>query len=185
MTLKRIAATLVPLFIALSGAAFAADAPRKAATLSEALPVLHAVSEWAVDLSSMAATKAKSDLVKDFASEVATANSERDAKLQELAKKHNIELGPVDPKTEEGKSMLDRMKAEKEMLSSLEGDAFDKEYMTLVTNTQQSVVNVLESQKAAAKDPDVKKFLTEMTNAVQKRLKKAQDIMIKVYGDRV
>ena len=77
------------------------------------------------------------------------------------------------------------MKAETLLLSSLEGDAFDKEYMTLVTNTQQSVIHFLETHKAAAKDPAVKQFIGDMTTTVQKRLKTAQDIMAKVYGDNI
>ena len=77
------------------------------------------------------------------------------------------------------------MKAETVLLSSLEGDAFDKEYMTLVTNTQQSVLHVLETSKATATDPDVKQVLGDMTSTVQGRLKTAQDILAKVYGDQV
>ena len=102
-----------------------------------------------------------------------------------IAKKDGIEIKPLDPQTEEGKSLLDRMKAETVLLGSLEGDAFDKEYMTLVTNTQQSVIHFLEANKASAKDPDVKQFLGDMTTTVQNRLKTAQDIMAKVYGDSI
>jgi predicted outer membrane protein len=69
--------------------------------------------------------------------------------------------------------------------TSVQGDAFDKEYMTLVTNTQQSVLNFLQAHKAAANDPDVKKLIADMMTAVQKRLKTAQDIMAKVYGNKV
>ena len=54
--------------------------------MNEALTVLHAVSGWAVDLSAMAGNKAKSELVKEFASEVAATNAEKDVKLMELAK---------------------------------------------------------------------------------------------------
>ena len=102
-----------------------------------------------------------------------------------IAKKTGIDIAPLDPQTEEGKSLLDRMKAETVLLGSLEGDAFDKEYMTLVTNTQQSVIHLLETSKASAKDPEVKQFLGDMTTTVQNRLKTAQDIMAKVYGDNI
>src|SRR5438445_86435 len=69
--------------------------------------------------------------------------------------------------------MLDRMEAEKTKLGLHECEAFDKEYMTLVTNTQQSVINLLESPKAAAKEPEVKKLMTNMTTGVKKRLNTA------------
>jgi predicted outer membrane protein len=189
MLRKGLAAMFVSLFI--TGAAFAnppasgrAD-PEKAGKMGEALTVLHAVGQWSTDISKMAEQRAKSDLVKNYAREMATANAEKDAKLMSVAQKHGMELAPLDPQTEEGKSLRDRIQAETRLLSSLSGDAFDKEYMTLVTNTQQSVIRFLEAHKAAAKDPDVKQVLGDMTTTVQNRLKTAQDILAKVYGDRI
>lgn len=190
MLRKRHAATL--LMTVFTGAAFGSppvaprtDATEKAAKPAEALTLLHTVSQWSTGLSEMADQRAKSELVKDYAREVATANAAKDAKLMGIAKKKGIELGPLDAGTEEGKSLLDRMKAEKDLLGSLEGDAFDKEYMTLVTNTQQSVIQYLEAHKATAKDQDVKQFMGDLTTVVRGRLKKAQDIMAKVYGDKL
>jgi predicted outer membrane protein len=193
MLRKRLAAMSVSLFItAITGATFGAppasgrvDTADKAGRLGEALTVLHAVSQWSIDLSTMADKRAKSELVKSYAREMATANAEKDAKLMSIAQKHGIQVAPLDPQTEEGKSLLDRIKGETALLSSVDGDAFDKEYMTLVTNTQQSVIHFLDGHKAAATDPDVKQFIGEMTTTVQNRLKTAQDIMAKVYGDRI
>ena len=187
---------LAPMFIALvvianTGAAFAGPpASGKADTaetgnLGEALTVLHAVGQWSVDVSKMADERAKSELVKNYARTIATANADTDAKIVEIAKKNGIEVAALDPKTEEGKSLLDRMKAETLLLSSLKGDAFDKEYMTLVTNTQQSVSHFLESHKSATKDPAVKQYMADMKTTVDKRLKTAQDILAKVYGDKI
>lgn len=190
MLRKTFAALVVPL--AITAAAFAASPPsdrnetgKGAPGSGEVFSVLHAVGQWSVDLSKLADQKAKSDLVKDYARHVATTNTDRDAKLMALAQKHGVEVAPLDPQTEEGKSMIDRMKAEETLLNSLEGDAFDKEYMTLVTNTQQSVIHFLDARKATAKDPDVKQYLADMTTTVQSRLKNAQDIMQKIYGDQI
>jgi predicted outer membrane protein len=193
MSPKRLAAMFMPVFItAITGAASATppvpgrgDAAEKPARLNEALSVLHAVSQWSIDLSEMAEKKAKSDLVKDYAREMAAANSDKDAKLMGIAQKRGIDVAPLDPQTEEDKSMLDRIKAETVLLGSLEGDAFDKEYMTLVTNTQQSVIHFLGAHRAAAKDQDVKQFMANMMTVVQSRLKTAQDILAKVYGDKI
>jgi putative membrane protein len=192
MSLKGRAATFMALFVtANAGAAFAAPPASgqvettEAGKLTETLTVLHAVGQWSIDLSKMADERAKSDLVKNYARTMATANADADAKLMGIAQKHGIEVAPLDSKTEEGKSLLDRIKAETQLLSSLKGDAFDKEYMTLVTNTQQSVSRFLEANKAAAKDPAVKQFMGDMKTTVEKRLKTAQDILAKVYGDRL
>src|SRR4029077_5849784 len=153
--------------------------------LGEVLTVLHAVGQWSIDLSKMADERSKSDLVKNYASAMATANADTDAKMMEIAKKNGIEVAALDPKTEEGKSLLDRIAAEKVLLSSLKGDAFDKEYMTLVSRPQQSVSHFLEAHKAAAKDPAAKKLMGDMYSTIQQRLKTAQDILAKVYGNSI
>lgn len=191
MYFRKLAAVSIPLLIA--GAALAnpppasghTDTSEKANKLYEALPVMHAVTQWSISLSEMAEKRAKSDLVKDFARSVLSTSANADIKLRSIAEKAGVDLKPLDPQTDEGKSLLDRMNAEKTLLGSLDGDAFDKEYMTLVTNTQQSVIHVLEANKASAKDPEVKQFLGDMTTTVQKRLKVAQDVMAKIYGDNI
>jgi predicted outer membrane protein len=192
MSLKGLAPMFIALFVlANTGAAFASPSASgktdtaETGNLGEALTVLHAVGQWSVDVSKMADERAKSDLVKNYARTISTANADTDAKLMEIAKKNGIEVAALDPKTEEGKSLLDRMKAETLLLSSLKGDAFDKEYMTLVTNTQQSVSHFLEAHKAAAKDPAAKRLMGDMYSTIQQRLKTAQDILAKVYGDSI
>ena len=190
MLRKSLVAVFMSLFI--TGAALAApppsghaDNPERAAKLSETFSVLHAVSQWSINLSEMADRRAKSDLVKNYAHAMATANATTDGKLVSIAQRDGFDIVPLNPQTEEGKSLLDRIKAETVLLGSLEGDSFDKEYMTLVTNTQQSVIHVLETSKALTTDQEVKQLLGDMTTTVQNRLKTAQDILAKVYGDKV
>jgi len=181
---------LIPLFIA--APAFAgtqgsgrSDTAEQAAKLNEAFSVLHAVGQYSTNLSEMANTRAKSDLVKGYAREMASSNANLDTKLQAVAQKHGVDVGPLDPQTEEGQSLLDRINAETVLLGSIKGDAWDREYMTLVTNTQQSVIHLLDASKGAAKDQEVKQFFGDLTTTVQGRLKRAQDIMAKVYSDKV
>jgi 3D (Asp-Asp-Asp) domain-containing protein len=44
---------------------------------------------------------------------------------------------------------------------------------------------MLKASKGSAKDPEVKQFIGELTTTVQNRLKTAQDIMSKIYGNRI
>ena len=148
------------------------------------LSILHAASQAAIKVSDLADTHAKSDLVKAYARTVSSGNAKFDAKLMLIAKKQGIQL-VVDPQTEEGKSLMARLQAEDVMLSSLEGDAFDKMYMTLVTNTQQSIMNLANERIESATDPEVKAFFTDLKTVIEKRLTTAQDILAKVYGDQI
>ncbi|NUP06878.1 MAG: DUF4142 domain-containing protein [Polyangiaceae bacterium] len=162
-----------------------AESPETTAKMSEAFSVLHAVNQTSTEFSKMAEKRAKSDLVKDYAKSMAAANAKADEKLLRIGKQKGLKVGPLDTKNPISKSLMDRMKAEKVMLNSLEGDAFDKSYMTLVTNTQQSVIRLLEKQKTNAKDDEVKQYLGELIGIVQGRLDKSQDVMAKIYGDNV
>jgi predicted outer membrane protein len=194
MLRKRLIAILVPLFVTtITGSAFAAPPPpagrsddsEKATKTNEMFSVLRAVGQWATNLSEMAQKKAKSELVKGYARDVAASNADADAKLMRIATKRGVNVTPLDPQTEDGKSLLDRMKAEAALLDSVQGDAFDKEYMTLVTNTQQSVIHFLETNRASSKDAEVKQMLGDMITKVQDRLKTAQVILAKVYGNTI
>jgi putative membrane protein len=192
MTLKKLATVLFPMFIA--GAALA-DEPQaadqakpeaqKSEKLGQALSVLHAVGQWSIGLSDLAEQRAQSPLVKQYAKAMAAANTTSEAKMKQLAESKGIKIPALDPQTDEGKSVLSRMKGEKELLSTLEGDAFDKEYMTLVTNTQQSVLHFLDTAKAMTDDQDLKRFFVDMTTMVQSRANSAQSIMASIYGDKV
>ena len=57
--------------------------------------------------------------------------------------------------------------------------------MVLVTSTQQSIIHVADARIAAATDPEVKAFFTDLKTMVEGRLTTAQDILAKVYGDDI
>ena len=188
MVCKKLAVVFMPFFFAAAalvgnpaGVSGAEDRPN----LERALSVLHAASQAAINVSDLADKSAKSDLVKAYASTVSSGNAEFDAKLMLIAQKQGIKVLPLDPQTEAGKSLIDRLQAEAVMLSSLKGDAFDKAYMTLVTNTQQSIMQLANARIASATDPEVKAFFTDLKTIIENRLTTAQDILAKVYGDDI
>ena len=179
MLFKKLAVVFMPFFF------FAAAALAGNSDLERALSVLHAASQAAIKVSNLADKRAKSELVKAYARTVSRSNAELDAKIMLFAQKQGIKVLPVDPQTEAGKSLIDRLQAEAVMLGSLKGDAFDKAYMTLVTNTQQSILQLAKAGIASATDPAVKAFFTDLKTIIENRLTTAQDILAKVYGDEV
>jgi predicted outer membrane protein len=184
MSFKKLAAVVMPFFFVAALVGNSAEAEDKP-NLARALSVLHAASQTAIKVSDLADKRAKSDLVKAYARTVSSGNAQLDARLMLIAQKQGIEVLPLNPQTEAGKSLIDRLQAEVVMLGSLEGDAFDKEYMTLVTNTQQSIINLTNARVAAATDPEVKAFFTDLKTIIENRLTTAQDILAKVYGDDI
>ena len=187
MLFKKLAVVFMPFFFA--AAALVGNSAEVSGAgepnVERALSVLHAASQAAIKVSDLADKRAKSDLVKAYARTVSSGNAEFYAKLMLIAQKQGIKVLPLDPQTEAGKSLIDRLQAEAVMLGSLEGDAFDKAYMTLVTNTQQSIVNLANARIASATDPEVKAFFTDLKTMIENRLTTAQDILAKVYGDDI
>jgi len=188
MLSKRLAGVLMPFCFAaavLVGNSAEVSAAGDRPNLERAFSALHAASQAAIKVSGLAEKRAKSDLVKAYARTVSSGNAKFDAKLLLIAQRQGIKVLPLDPQTEAAKSLIDRLQAEAVMLGSLEGDAFDKQYMTLVTNTQQSIVNLANARIASVSDPEVKAFFTDLKTIVENRLATAQDILAKVYGNDV
>lgn len=187
MSLKKLAVVFMPFFVV--AAALVSNSTEVSGAgepdAERALSVLHAASQAAIKVSDLADQNAKSELVKEYARTVSSGNAKFDAQLMAIAQKQGIKVLPLNPKTEAGKSLMDRLQAEAAMLRSLKGDAFDKQYMTLVTNTQQSIVNLANARIASATDPEVKGFFTDLKTVMEKRLTTAQEILAKVYGDDV
>jgi predicted outer membrane protein len=188
MLFKKRAVVFMPFFfaaVALVGNSVEVSGAEDKPSLARALSALHAASQTAIKVSDLADKRAKSDLVKAYARTVSSGNAQLNAKLMLIAQKQGIKVLPLDPKTEAGKSLSDRLKAETVMLGSLTGDAFDKEYMILVTSTQQSIIHLADARIAAATDAEVKAFFTDLKTLVEGRLTTAQDILAKVYGDDI
>lgn len=191
MLLKKLAVISIPLLISTAalagtpspGQGSQSESSQVDATLSKSFSVLHAVVQAAINVSELAAENASSDLVKQYASSVASGNAELDAKLMEIAAENSVAIVAIDPQTEAGKSLIARLEAEKVMLSTLKGDAFDKIYMTLVTNAQQSILKFAEVRIATATNDRVKEFFTNLETLVSGRNTIAQGILEKVYGD--
>jgi predicted outer membrane protein len=110
MLRKSLTAIFVSLSIAGStGAAFAAppaagNNAQASAKLSDTFSTLYAVNQWSVEVSKMADTRAKSDLVKDYARQVVAANSSADTNLMNVAQKGGLNIQPLSPDNEEGRA---------------------------------------------------------------------------------
>ena len=105
----------------------AADMPYLERTFS----VLRAANQAAIKVSDLADKHAKSDLVKATPARCRAVMPSSTQSSWLVAQKQGIKVVPLDPQTEAGKSLIARLQAEAVMLGSLEGDAFDKVYMTL------------------------------------------------------
>lgn len=177
----------VAMFIALAfaGTLFASNGPVENGKISHAFSVLHFANQACIKLNELAEKRAGSELVKVYARGMATQHAESDAKLLLIAKKFGIELKDPEPQTPEGKSLVERAEAESKLLNSLEGDAWDKEYLALAMTAQARVIRFLEKKQEAAQEPEVKTFVGDLITIMRNHLATSQDVERKITEDSI
>jgi putative membrane protein len=126
-----------------------------------------------VELGQLAADKASSPDVKDFAQRMVKDHSQANDQLKQIATKKNVTL-PTSP------SAKDEMTKKK--LSKMSGDGFDKAYMADMVKDHKKDIAAFEKESNSGQDPDVKQFATQTLPTLQDHLKQAQMATPKAGG---
>jgi len=124
-----------------------------------------------VALGQMAATKAASNDVKDFANRMVNDHTKANDELKQLAANKGVTL-PADLDAESKKTS--------DQLSKKTGKAFDKAYMSEMVKGHQKVAADFEKESKAAQDPDLKAWVTKTLPTIQDHLKMAKQINAKL-----
>jgi putative membrane protein len=111
--------------------------------------------------------------VKTFATQMVNDHSANNDKLKALAKDRGVEL-PAQLDAEHA--------ADKAKLETLNGTAFDVEYIRGQIKDHQKAVQLLQHQINAGQDANVRRFAQETLPTVQHHLEMAKDIHAKVSG---
>jgi putative membrane protein len=119
-----------------------------------------------VELGQLAATKASSEQVKQFGQRMVTDHQKANDELKTLAQQKNITV-PTDLDAKD--------KTEKDRLSKLSGEAFDKAYMQHMLADHRKDVNEFRKESTSGKDPDVKAWAGKTLPTLEEHLKMAQD----------
>ncbi len=165
--MKKASMTLVVLALA-AGPAFAqAEQPPAATSTDQTFVMNTAKANMAeVELGKLAALNASSADVKKFAQRMVDDHSKSLADLRALAGSKNIVLP----------SELDAQdKAMRDKMAAMKGEAFDREYMTMMVAGHRKVVDSFRDELASGKDADVKAWATKTLPTVEEHLKLAQE----------
>lgn len=120
-----------------------------------------------VQLGQLAEQKSQDPKVKDFAQRMVTDHGKANDKLQSIASSKGFSL-PTDVDAKD--------KAEKDRLSKLSGEQFDRAYMNYMVKDHTKDVNEFRKESQSAKDPDVKSFASETLTTIEDHLKQAKTI---------
>jgi putative membrane protein len=118
-----------------------------------------------LQLGQLAAQKASSADVKQFAQRMVTDHSKANDELKAVAQKKNIIVPAT--LTGEHKEMHDR-------LSKLSGAAFDRAYMDAMRDDHRKAVAMFRAQSQSGDDAEVKAFAAKTLPTVQEHLKLAE-----------
>jgi putative membrane protein len=120
-----------------------------------------------VQLGQLAADKASSDDVKQFGKMMVDDHTKANDQLKSVAQQKGITL-PTDLNAKD--------KAEKDRLSKLSGEQFDKAYMQAMVKDHVKDVSEFKKESTSAKDTDLKNFASQTLPTLQTHLDKAKTV---------
>jgi len=163
--------------IGATGQQHAADSAASAgkSTLSKSdQKIMHDIAQAnlaEIETGKIALSQSKNDQVRSFAQKMIDDHTQAQKELEQLAQSKNVTL-PTEPDS--------KHQAEAKKLSALEGDKFDKQYISQGgLSDHRSTHRVLEHAQTQATDPDLKALVAKMTPIVGQHLTMAQDMQSK------
>lgn len=120
-----------------------------------------------VELGQLATQNAKSDEVKQFGQRMVDDHTKANDQLKQVAQQKGVTL-PTDLSAKD--------KAEKDRLSKLQGEQFDKAYMQHMVMDHKKDVAEFKKESTSAKDSDVKNFAAQTLPTLEDHLKQAQQV---------
>lgn len=123
------------------------------------------------ELGQLAAEKASSPDVKDFAQRMVKDHSQANEQLKQLASQKGVTL-PT--------SLSAKDQATKDKLSKLSGEAFDQAYMSDMRKDHKTDIAAFQKESASGKDPDVKQFASQTLPTLKDHLKQAESVRPKL-----
>lgn len=160
-----------------SGAACPTD---DASKLKSVLSFLHTSNQSEIKHAKLAADRAQSTDVKQFADRMNRDHSDADKKLTDLAMKKGIDLNPMQPVDPVHAALMNVDSKMEQSLQSKKGAMFDASYIAPEAMEHQLVLSVIEEGQKFAKDDEVKKLLNDMHSTVSQHKEQASNIIDKL-----
>ena len=124
-----------------------------------------------VELGQLAVEKSSNEDVKRFAQRMVDDHGKANEDLKQLAAQKGVNL-PSEPSAEQ--------KANKERLSKLSGEEFDKEYMSDMLKDHRTDIASFEQESDSGRDSEIKKFASQALPTLREHLKEAESVSGKI-----
>jgi putative membrane protein len=161
------ALVVMAVFVLAAPPAFAQATPKPVSPTDETFMINTAKAGMAeVELGKLATQNASSESVKKFGQKMVDDHSKGNDELKALAASKNVVLpSEVDA---QDKSMKDK-------LAAMKGEAFDREYMTMMVAGHRKVADSFRTEATSGQDADLKAWVTKTLPTIEEHLKLAQD----------
>jgi putative membrane protein len=120
-----------------------------------------------VELGQLATQNAQSDQVKQFGQRMVDDHTKANDQLKQVAQQKGLTI-PTDLSAKD--------KADKDRLSKLKGEQFDRAYMQHMVMDHKKDVAEFQKESTSGKDNDVKNFASQTLPILQDHLKQAQQV---------
>jgi putative membrane protein len=120
-----------------------------------------------VELGKLAQQNGHAQQVKDFGARMVQDHSKANDELKSIAQQKGVQL--PDQLDAEHQAMRDR-------LAKLQGDAFDRAYMRMMTTDHDKDVKEFRKEAQASKDPDLKRFARDTLNTIEQHDQLAHNV---------
>ena len=124
-----------------------------------------------VELGQLAVEKSSNEDVKKFAERMVEDHGKVNEDVKQLVAQKGVSL-PSEPSA--------KQKANKERLSKLSGEEFDKAYMSDMLKDHRTDVAAFEQESDSGKDSDIKKFASQALPTLREHLKHAESVTGKI-----
>lgn len=150
---------------------------------SELLDKLHKVSVGHTEMGNLAQTRGKSDKVKGFGEKMTRDFVRLDQQFIDYAKDHDIVLSDATGMFKGSvKGDVKNRDAKFDKLGKLQGEAFDRAFLTATVDGCEKLIPVLEGAKGKYEDSRFDRVLEKAIDTLQGYQKEAQQITEKDYA---
>lgn len=151
-----------------------------ASKLKMVLGFLHSTNQSEIKHAKLAADRAQSPDVKQFADRMVREHTDADKKLTDLAAKKNIDLGPMQPADPVHAALMGIDSKKEQSLQSKKGASFDAAFMGAEPMEHDLALAVIEEGQKVAKDDEVKKLLNDLHGTLTQHKEHASNIIDKM-----
>lgn len=149
------------------------EEPRLTEAEMQVMARLHHANQMEIEVGKLAAGQAKSTEVKSYAARLVKDHTRADGKVMELAKKRGVTVPQPMPKNEAEKKQMDESMAGMARLKSLEGEAFDREYIGMMVTDHNRALQMVGEAQPVARDPQLVAILKSVKPVLQQHHKTA------------